>query len=102
MRNAQQIAIIPLVVIFFSRRQARGFFNRNAYTCTGFGMREVVAFVGFEGDILRARDAVFRVVELVTVYMRCVLVIVIVIDGLVYFDSFAEVEHGQVNFRFIM
>jgi hypothetical protein len=61
---------MPLVVILLSRRYTRRFFDRNAYTCTGFGLRNVVAFVGFEGDILGVRDTVFRVVKLVTVYMR--------------------------------
>lgn len=69
MRNAKQIDVMPLVVIFFARRQPGRFFNGDAYTCAGFGMRNVVAFVGFEGDILGVRDAVFRVVELVTVHM---------------------------------
>lgn len=65
-------------------------------------MRDCMAFDGFEGDILWVGDEVFGVVELVTVDVRSVLVMVVVIDGLVDFDSFAEVEHEQVNFRFIM
>jgi hypothetical protein len=61
-----------------------------------------MALDGFEGNIFRVGDEIFWVVELVTVYMRWILLIVIVINGLIDFDSFAKAEHGQVNFRFIM
>lgn len=59
MRNSNHIAVMPLVVIFLSRRKARRLFYRDAYPCPSFRMRNIMALDGFEGNIFRVGDEIF-------------------------------------------
>jgi len=54
-----------------------------------------VAFVGFEGEIMRTGDNVFREVEFMGVDVAGIVIWMVVIYGLVYLYCFADIEHGR-------
>lgn len=102
MRDGKQIAVMSLVVEFFAGRKAGGFFDWDCDAGPGFGVSDGVALNSFDGDIMWGGDDIFWVVDFVAINMIWVLVWVVVVYSLIYLYSFAEVEHGKVNFRFIM